>query len=71
MLAVKDGTLIQNPVSSLKFFLEVKRMRFLTSEELDRLRGIMIPEDWKLVAFAIETGLKRGDNSNFSGIRLT
>ncbi len=61
MLAVKDGKLTQNPVSSLKFFPEVKRTRFLTSEELDRLRGVMSPEDWKLVAFAIETGLRRGE----------
>ena len=61
MLAIKDGKLIQNPVSGLKFFPEVKRTRFLTSEELDRLRGLMIPEDWKLVAFAIETGLRRGE----------
>jgi len=61
MLAVKDSKLIQNPVSGLKFFPEVKRTRFLTSEELDRLRGVMIPEDWKLVAFAIETGLRRGE----------
>ena len=61
MLAIKDGKLIQNPVSGLKFFPEVKRTRFLTSEELDRLRGVMIPENWKLVAFAIETGLRRGE----------
>ena len=61
MLAVKDGKLTQNPVSSLKFFPEVKRTRFLTSEELDRLRGVMIAEAWKLVAFAIETGLRRGE----------
>ena len=61
MLAVKDGKLIQNPVSSLKFFPEVKRTRFLASEELHRLRGVMIPEDWKLVAFSIETGLRRGE----------
>ena len=39
MLAVKDGKLTQNPVSSLKFFPEVKRTRFLTNEELIRLQG--------------------------------
>ena len=61
MLAVKDGKLIQNSVSSLKFLPEVKRTRFLTSEELDRIRGVMTPDDWKLVAFAIETGLRRGE----------
>ncbi len=56
MLAVKDDKLTKNPVSSLKFFPEANRTRFLTSEELDRLRGVMTPEEWKLVAFAVETG---------------
>ena len=61
MLAVKDGKLTQNPVSGLKFFPEVKRTRFLSDEELTRLRGMMQPRDWELVAFAIETGLRRGE----------
>ncbi len=61
MLAVKDGKLTQNPVSGLKFFPEVKRTRFLSDEELARLRGVMQQRNWKLVAFAIETGLRRGE----------
>ncbi len=61
MLAVKDDKLTKNPVSSLKFFPEANRTRFLTSEELERLRGVMLPNDWKLVAFAVETGLRRGE----------
>ncbi|MEO7860196.1 MAG: site-specific integrase [Nitrospirales bacterium] len=60
-LAVKGGKLIQNPVSGLKFFPEVKRTRFLSGDELVRLRGVMQHSDWKLVAFAIETGLRRGE----------
>lgn len=71
MLAVKDGKLSKNPVSSLKFFPEVKRTRFLTDEELDRLRGVMTADDWKLVALAIETGLRRENNSDSKGIRWT
>ena len=59
MLAVKDGKLTQNPVSGLKFFPEVKRTRFLAGDELERLQGVMNENDWKLVAFAIETGLRR------------
>jgi integrase len=59
MLAVKDGKLTQNPMSGLKFFPEVKRTRFLTGDELERLKGLMDESDWKLVAFAIETGLRR------------
>jgi len=61
MLAVKDGKLTQNPVSGLKFFPEVKRTRFLSGDELARLRGVMQRRDWELVAFAIETGLRRGE----------
>jgi len=61
MLAVKDSKLTQNPVSGLKFFPEVKRTRFLPEDELARLRGVMQQGDWELVAFAIETGLRRGE----------
>jgi integrase len=39
----------------------VNRTRFLNEEELTRLRNAMVPEDWKLVAFAIETGLRQGE----------
>lgn len=59
MLAVKDGKLTQNPVSGLKFFPEVKRTRFLSEDELVLLYGMMSKPDWKLVALAIETGLRR------------
>jgi integrase len=61
MLAVKDSKLTQNPVSGLKFFPEVKRTRFLSDDELARLRGVMQQDAWKSVAFAIETGLRRGE----------
>lgn len=61
MLAVKDGKLTQNPVSGLKFFPEMKRTRFFSGDELERLHGVMAKSDWKLVAFAIETGLRRGE----------
>ena len=61
MLAVKDSKLTQNPVSGLKFFPEVKRTRFLSDDELTQLQGVMQQDAWKLVAFAIETGLRRGE----------
>ena len=54
MLAVKEGWINRNPVSGVKFFPEVNRTRFLTDEELNRLRNVMSHDDWKLVAFAIE-----------------
>lgn len=59
MLTVKDGKLTQNPISRLKFFPEAKQTRFLTDNELERLKGVMDESNWKLVAFAIETGLRR------------
>jgi integrase len=59
MLAVKDGKLTGNPVSAIKFLPEERRTRFLTHAELTRLEKIMLSNDWRLVAFAIETGLRR------------
>jgi integrase len=59
MVATKDGRLGRNPVSGLKFFPESNATRFFDDEELGHLQGVMEPEDWKLVAFAIETGLRR------------
>jgi integrase len=38
---------------------EVRRTRFLSDEELFQLEQIMPPAAWKLVAFAIETGMRR------------
>ena len=61
MLAVKDGKLNRNPVSGLKFFSEPIRTRYLSDKELQSLEKMMKPEDWVLVAFAIETGLRRGE----------
>jgi len=61
MLAMKEGWIDRNPVSGVKFFPEVNRTRFLNDEELHRLQNVMAPDDWKLVAFAIETGLRQGE----------
>jgi integrase len=61
MLAVKETWIDRNPVSGVKFFPEVNRTRFLNDDELGRLRNAMLPADWNLVAFAIETGLRQGE----------
>ena len=61
MLAMKDGQIPHNPVSSVKFFPEVNRVRFFTDDELKSLHGLIDSEDWKIVAFAIETGLRRSE----------
>jgi integrase len=59
MLAVKDGKLARNPVSGVSFFPEERRTRYLNDAELTNLEKIINPLHWKLVAFAIETGLRR------------
>jgi len=61
MLAVKDGKLDRNPMAGVTFFPEAVRTRFLYDEEITRLRGLMKPKDWEMVAFAVETGLRRGE----------
>jgi integrase len=64
MLAVKDGKLPRNAVSGLKFLPEAKRTRFFSETELMALRNAMAPVDWALVAFAVEAGLRRGEQFN-------
>ena len=59
MLAVKDGKLDRNPVRGIKIFAEAKRTRYFTDEELSQIQKHMLVDDWKLVAFAIESGLRR------------
>ena len=59
MLAVKDGKLTRNPVSGLKFFPEARRTRFFSDDELKNLKNVLPEAEWKLVVFAIETGLRQ------------
>ena len=61
MLAVKDGLLTKNPAVGLKSFPEVTTTRFLSEEEVLRLRALMSLKDWKLVWLAIETGMRRSE----------
>src|SRR5262249_48963909 len=61
MLAMKEGWIPRNPLSGIRFFSEVSRTRFLSEEELTRLKNVMASQDWQLVAFAIETGLRQGE----------
>ena len=61
MIAVKDGKLMRNPVSAVRFLPEEHRTRFLSDEEIAHLRQHISTEHWKAVAFAIETGLRRAE----------
>ena len=61
-LAVKDGKIDRNPVCSVKFSPEPQgRLRFLSEEEIRALKGIMPPEEWAVVQFALETGLRQSE----------
>ena len=60
-LAVNDGKLDRNPMTGVKLFPESNRTIFLSNDELVRLSAIMAPEHWRLVAFAVETGLRRSE----------
>ena len=60
-LAVKDGKLNRNPISGLRFFPEPQMTRYLSDEELQNLQSIMKPHEWAFVAFAVETGMRRGE----------
>ena len=61
MIAVQDGKLTRNPVSGMRFFPEANRIRFFSDDELRRLHSLIDPENWKVVAFALETGLRRSE----------
>jgi len=58
-IAVRDGKIGRNPVSGVKFFPESNRTRFLSDEEVKSLKAVMNPDNFKRVAFAINTGLRR------------
>ena len=59
MLAMKDGKIDRNPACGIKFLPEEKRTRYLSQQELERLERSLPVQDWRLVAFAIETCLRR------------
>lgn len=60
--AVDSGILQVNPVSKVEFYkLNNARDRFLTDEEEARLATVMRARDFRLVRFAILTGMRRGE----------
>ena len=60
-LAIEDGKLARNPVSGVTFFPESNRTRFLSDEELTRLRNVLPPWAWAWVCLAIESGMRQGE----------
>ena len=64
-LAIAEGYLGNNPVKGVKFSPEpTGRLRFLSDAEIGRLREVMAPEHWSIVAFALETGLRLTEQFN-------
>lgn len=58
-LAVHEGTLNRNPLVGVKQFDEERTTRFLTDSELAQLKAHLSPDDWQLVSFAVNTGLRQ------------
>lgn len=58
--AVRDGLLERNPLHALKL-LPVDNVRFRTASggEEERLRAEMEPEDFEIIVFAVDTGIRR------------
>jgi len=61
-LAIAEGYLTTNPIKAVKFFPEpTGRLKYLSDPEINRLREVLSPEHWPVVAFAIETGLRQSE----------
>jgi hypothetical protein len=60
-LAIKDGKLVRNPVSGIKFFPEQNRTRFLSEQELVSLRNVLTLEAWSWVCLAVESGMRQSE----------
>lgn len=61
-LAVRDKRCVSNPVEGLKALRENNaRTRYLLDEEEPKLRQEFTEEHWDIVAFAVNTGLRQGE----------
>ncbi len=59
-LARLDGFMFSNPVSRVKLAKECQRVRYLSTEELTRLKKEM-GADWPFIEFAIVTGMRQAN----------
>jgi site-specific recombinase XerD len=61
-IATREGWCARNPVLQVRFCkLNNARKRFLSLEEEASLRAVMPHDAWLLVDFAIQTGMRRGE----------
>jgi site-specific recombinase XerD len=64
-VAIRDNKATGNPVTRLKFFKEPKgQLRHLTQGEEIALKEKMNPEDFRVVRFALLTGLRQSEQFN-------
>ena len=61
-VAIDDGHVETNPARRVRLYKENNaRVRYLTDDELPHLRSAIGEEQWLLVAFALNTGLRQGE----------
>lgn len=69
--AVRDGKSLTDPTAKVKPFKEPSgRVRFLSTEEETALRKVMKPQEWLLIDFALNTGLRRGEQFGLKWVNI-
>ncbi len=60
--AVRDGLLAVSPLKGVRPLPEEnQRTRWLSAEEEERLRAVVPPAAWRIIVFAMKTGLRRSE----------
>lgn len=61
MLACQEHKISHHPMRGLKFLPEPQKDRFFSNEELRHLQQSLPPEEWRMAAFALGTGMRLGE----------
>lgn len=60
-LACQENKILHHPMRGIKFLPESQKDRFFSDEELSRLRVLLPPAEWRMVAFALGSGMRLGE----------